>query len=339
MPRPRLQRPCPRIGERQQHSTRSTPCSAPRPPRHRRLSGPGGQCPPAGRPGRPQRAATAAGNLQSQAGYSMADSLLNQQGLALQGQGISPRPGPSPSSRPSSSRRTRSTQQLLANTTAGRYRRASTSARRSSSPPSSTASPSRAWPPAEEPQLPASPRPAGGGGTGRGARSIEYRGRAHAQGHPQGAVRLQHRDADQPGPAGRPLRAGRPAGLPATGRPEPLTQQSDFIQQQLGQLGQQSQASASRARRRSTPTSSPSWASSPSSRVLSAQQAQSQLSYGLGQLGIQSLSDVSGYIGQAGQAEGNAAAGVTAAIGQAGAATGYGAQQAISAFNPAAVGR
>ena len=279
-----------------------------------------------------------AGNLQSQAGYSMADSLLNEQGLALQGQGISSQAGTLAQQQAIVQQENPLNQQLLANTTAG------------------AASAGKYI--TQEEQLAAQQYGVTQQGLGLQQKNLNYQlplaeqaaaGQAAAQGatNTVGARQAQGTLKEQYGyQTGMLTNQGKQAalseqgtqqGLQQQGAQNALTQQSDFIQQQLGQLGQQSQAIGYGGQQAQYANQLAQLGVQSQQQGLSAQQAQSQLGFGLGQLGIQSASDLAGFYGQAEQADAGAAAAQTAAIGQAGAATGFGAQAAISSFNPNAI--
>ncbi len=100
--------------------------------------------------------------------------------------------------------------------------------------------------------------------------------------------------------------------------------QSEFIQSQLGQLGQQSEQVGYQGQQAQMANQQQQLAIAAKQAGIPVQQAESQLQYGLGQLGISGADSLNTAMGQAAQAQSGEASGYGAVLAQAGATTGLG---------------
>lgn len=101
-----------------------------------------------------------------------------------------------------------------------------------------------------------------------------------------------------------------------------LTAQNQYIQGQLNQLGQRSEQAGYQGQEANLANQQQQLSLAAQQQGISAQQAQSQLAYGLGQLGIQA--DPTSVMAQAAGAQSGQASGYGAILAQAGATTGLG---------------
>jgi hypothetical protein len=280
-----------------------------------------------------------AANDQSQAGYSLAGSLLAEQGIGLQQAGIAGQAGTLAQQQAIVQQENPLNSQLLANTSAGAALAGQYIGQQEQTSAQQYQEQMGAFGLQQgnlDYQLPVAQQTASGQAAAAGASNTvgaqrTQQGLQQQYGYNTGMLQNQEKQAGTQQFAaqqGYQEQAGQNA----------LTQQSDYIQQQLGQLGQQSQAVGYQGQESQYQNQIDQLGISAKEQGLSAQQAQSQLGYQLSQLGIQGASDLNNFYGQAATADAGAASAYTAAIGQAGAATGFGAQQAISSFNPAVVG-
>ena len=268
-----------------------------------------------------------AANLGLNAGYAEAGDLLSMQGIGLQEQGIAGQMGTAAQQQAITEQENPLNGQLLANTSAG-----AVSAGKYIGQEEQTSAQGYQEQMAAlglqqgnlNYQLPLAQQASAGQAAASGASNTV--GQRNAQGTLEQQYQYNSGMLQNQGQQDTTQQLAAQQGYQQQGAQNALTQSSDYIQQQLGQLGQQSEEVGYQGQQGQYANQIAQLGLQSQQQGINVQQAQSSLAYGLGQLGIGAGQDINQYFSQAAGAEGQQQQLLGAAAANAGAATGVGAQ-------------